>query len=328
MRNTLTSALIKTSLATAMALSLTACGGGSSASSSSSSTTGTLNLAITDAPIDDAKAVVVQFTGVELQGPSGRIDHDFVDESGNPVTMEIDLLALTEGATEDMLKDVTLEAGEYSWMRLKVNAEKGVIDSYIMLNDDNQYSLYVPSGNQSGLKLNRGFVVPAGGVASYVIDFDLRKSVHKPSSANQDYKLRPTLRLVDKTNVGTLKGIVNSELITSECSGAVYVFNAEDAVDDIDGTGDAITTAKVKGDGTTPYTYTIAFLSEGDYKIAFTCDSANDDPETDEAETVVSFSGETTVSIEKDIKTTHDFEPETTPEPEIPVGVVVEEPAT
>lgn len=327
MNNTLTSTLIKTTLATGIALVLTACGGGSGASSSFLKT-GKFNLAITDAPIDDAKAVVVQFTGVELQGPSGRVDHDFVDESGNPVTMEIDLLALTEGATEDMLKDVTLEAGEYSWMRLKVNAERGVLDSYIMLNDDSQFSLHVPSGNKTGLKLNRGFTVPAGGVGSYVIDFDLRKSVHKPSSANQDYKLRPTLRLVDNTNVGTLKGIVNSELITSECNGAVYVFNAEDAVDDIDGIDDAITTTKVKGDGTEPYKYTVAFLSEGVYKIAFTCDSANDDPETNDAETVVSFSGETTVTIIKDTKTTHDFEPEPAPEPEIPLEVVEEIPAT
>jgi len=92
MRNTLTSALVKTILVTNMALLLTACGGGSS----SSSTTGTLNLAITDAPIDEAKQVVVEFTGVELQGPSGRVDHDFVDESGNPVTKQIDLLALIE----------------------------------------------------------------------------------------------------------------------------------------------------------------------------------------------------------------------------------------
>jgi hypothetical protein len=197
MRNTLSSALIKITLATGMALLLVACGGGSSSSSS----TGTLNLAITDAPVDDAKAVVVEFTGVQLQKAGGeRIDYDFVDEFDNPVAMQIDLLALTDGATADMLNDVTLDAGQYSWMRLKVNAEKGVLDSYIMLNDDSQFSLHIPSGNQSGLKLNRGFVVPAGGVASYVIDFDLRKSVHKPSAANQDYKLRPTLRLIDQTN--------------------------------------------------------------------------------------------------------------------------------
>ena len=332
MRNTLTSALIKTTLATGIALLLTACGGGSGGSSSS--TTGTLNLAITDAPIDDAKKVVVQFTGVELQGPSGRIDRDFEDGSGNSVTMEIDLLALTEGATEDMLKNVILEAGQYNWMRLKVNAEKGMLDSYIKLKDDSLHSLHVPSGSQTGLKLNSGFVVPAGGVASYTIDFDLRKSVHKPSSANQDYKLRPTLRLVDNISVGTLKGTVSNDLIEIECGGAVdgavYVFNTEDTVDDLDGTGDPITSATLKGDGSEPYTYTVAFLEKGDYNIAFTCDAAIDDPVDDQATTDVSFSGETTVTIETDTITTHDFEPAPAPEPTTPIEeeVVVEETAS
>ena len=328
MRNTLTSTLIKTTLATGIALLLAACGGGGSGSTS---TTGTLNLAITDAPVDDAKEVVVQFTGVELQKADGeRIDHDFMDDvtGDQPVPMTIDLSKLTDGDYKDMLKDVTLDAGQYSWMRLKVNAEKGEMDSYIVLNDGTPHSLHIPSGSQSGLKLNRGFVVPAGGVASYMIDFDLRKSVHKPSAINQDYKLRPTLRLTDLTNVGTLKGIVNSELITSECVGTVYVFNAGDAVDDIDGTDDdPITTAKVKGDGTTPYTYTIAFLKEGDYEIAFTCDSVNEDPETNEAATVVSFSGETTVTIEKDTITEHNFEPAPAPEPTTPTEAP-EEPVT
>ena len=84
MRNTLTSTLIKATLATGMALLLAACGGGSSS-------TGTLNLAITDDPIDYATAVVVEFTGVELQkSDGGRIDKDF------PLPRKIDLQKLTE----------------------------------------------------------------------------------------------------------------------------------------------------------------------------------------------------------------------------------------
>jgi len=74
------------------------------------------------------------------------IPYDFVDESGDPEPRQIDLLALT--------------AGDYSWIRLKVNAARGLIDSYIDLLDDTRHSLYVPSGSQSGLKLNHGFNVP------------------------------------------------------------------------------------------------------------------------------------------------------------------------
>jgi hypothetical protein len=40
--------------------------------------------------------------------------------------------------------------------------------------------LRVPSGAESGLKLNRGFTLPADGSVALTIDFDLRKSIHAP----------------------------------------------------------------------------------------------------------------------------------------------------
>ena len=298
-----------------LALLLAACGGGGGGSSS----TGTLNLGLTDASVDDAKAVVVEFIGVQLQSAGGdRIDHDFVDEStGDPAPRLIDLMALTGGTTELLLDDVTLNAGRYNWVRLKVNAERGVIDSYIDLLDDSRHSLYIPSGNQTGLKLNRGFDVPEGGMASFTIDFDLRKSVHKPSGLDDDYILRPTLRLVDDNTAGALTGTVASGVITAnpdDCSGmeyvgAVYVFNSGDAVDDVDGTSDPVTSAKVPNDGN--YAYTVAFLPEGDYSIAFTCDADIDDPDkdadADPTDGPVDFIGETTVTIMAGKTTEHSF---------------------
>jgi hypothetical protein len=121
-----------------LAFLLVACGGGGGSSS-----TGTLNLGLTDASVDDAKAVVVEFTGVQLQSAGGdRIDHDFIDElTGDPAPRLIDLMALTGGTTELLLDGVTLNAGRYNWVRLKVNAERGVIDSYIDLLDDSRHSL-------------------------------------------------------------------------------------------------------------------------------------------------------------------------------------------
>jgi len=299
----------------ALASLLAACGGGGGSSS-----TGTLNLGLTDASVDKAKAVVVEFTGVQLQSAGGdRIDHDFVDEvTGDPAPRQIDLLALTGGTTELLLDGITLNAGRYNWIRLKVNAEPGVIDSYIDLLDGTQHSLYIPSGAETGLKLNRGFDVPEDGMASFTIDFDLRKSVHYPSGLDGDRILRPTLRLVDDNTAGALTGTVASGIITTdpdcdgvEYVGAVYVFDNGDAVDDLDGTGDPVTSAKVSNDGV--YSYTVAFLPEGDYSIAFTCDADIDDPgkdadtDTDPPDGPVNFIGETTVTITAGKTTTHNF---------------------
>ncbi len=296
-----------------LAMLLVACGGGDGGNDAS---TGTLNLAIADASVDAAKAVVVEFTGVELQHSKGeRFDYDFVDDFGDPEPRQINLLALTGGTTELLLDGVTLTAGNYSWLRLKVNAGLGVIDSYIDLLDDSRHSLYIPSGSNSGLKLNRGFSVPDGGMASFTIDFDLRKSVHDPSGINDDFVLRPTLRLVDGNTDGALTGFVTGIENDPDCSdnlesvGAVYVFDIADSVDDVDGTGDPITSATVPNDGT--YSYMVAFLPEGDYRVVFTCDADMDDnardADTDTSDGPVDFAGETVVTITAGKTTLQDF---------------------
>ena len=197
-----------------------------------------------------------------------------------------------------------------------MNAERGVIDSYIDLLDDSRHSLYVPTGANSGLKLNRGFNVPDGGMASFTIDFDLHKSVHDPSGSKDDYILRPTLRLVDGNTDGALSGIITgieNDLERSdnaESAGFVYVSNTANTVDDVDGTDDPITSATEHNDGVN--SYAVAFLPEGDYRIDFTCDADIDDnakdADTDVTDGPVDCAGETMVTITAGKSTVHDFQ--------------------
>ena len=224
---------------------------------------------------------------------------------------QIDLLTLTDGISDLILDNETVPSGQYNWLRLMVNAKPNVRDSYIVVNGQ-EFELRIPSGDESGLKLNRGFVVPAGGMADFTIDFDLRKSVHAPVGSS-DYILRPTLRIVDNAEVGTLSGSVDSSFFAGgNCSGAVYVFFAgtAGAPDDEDGDGggpDPITSAMVPDDGT--HNYKVAFLSEGDYHIAFTCDAMADDPAVDNDSATVSFLSEATVTITVGENTIYNFPP-------------------
>ena len=269
-----------------MAVLLAACGGGSSSGGAS---TGSLSLSLTDASIDSADEVVVEFYGVELQPADGaRFSFDFTERCTlDPASCQIDLLALTGGVSELILDAETVPSGQYSWVRLMVNANENIRDSYIIVGGQ-EFELRIPSGSESGLKLNRGFVVPASGVADFTIDFDLRKSVHDPVGSS-DYILRPTLRLVDNTEVGTLSGSVDPAFFAGgDCNGAVYVFSGGTvgAPDDEDGEGggpDPITSVLVPADGT--HNYKVAFLPEGDYLIAFTCDAMADDPAVDDVAT-------------------------------------------
>jgi hypothetical protein len=256
------------------------CGGGGG----SGSDTGILTIGITDAAVDGAVAVVVQFSGIELQPAGGdRLTYTFTP---NRI---IDLLALQGGVRATLLDGEIVPAGDYNWIRLMVVAEPGVTDSFIEFPDtptNRVESLRVPSGSTSGLQLSGGFTVAAGDVTDFTIDFDLRKSVHDPQGL-PDYLLRPSLRLVDNLVVGSISGMVDSDLVTADtCAndvpgGAVYVFSGADAVVDEEGSATPpLTSAMVTlEEGSDPWTYMAAFLEPGDYTVAFTCEAANDTPE-------------------------------------------------
>jgi hypothetical protein len=285
-------------LACSAALALAACGG---SDGNSGEPTGTLKLGITDAPVDVAETVVVQFSGVELKPKGGAaFTVDFVNDAGQPAPRTIDLYPLTGTQREIMLEGEEIPAGEYEWMRLMVNAEPSVVDTYIGIGGG-QCELVVPSGAETGLKVNRGFTIGIGAITDLTVDFDLRKSIVEPpgqsadpeSCGGQAYFLKPVLRVVDQLEVGTITGHV--EPLPEGCvpgtppyPGNVYLYgpyaDAAPSVDDYDGLdsdgADPITSARV--DATT-FDYTIGFVPAGKYVIAYTCspDSTQVDADTD-----------------------------------------------
>ncbi|MFC3152843.1 DUF4382 domain-containing protein [Litoribrevibacter euphylliae] len=278
-------------------------GGSSSGSASTSSGNGTFTLSITDAPVDNADSVVVEFTGVEVKPAEGEAISFTFDSP-----MSIDLLAQQNGNSAELVSDETLSAGSYNWIRLAVNAEEdGVMDSYIEISGT-QFELDIPSGSQTGLKLNSGFTITASGNADYTIDFDLRKSV---VLASGDYKLRPSLRLVDNAEVGSISGEVDATLIATACadantySGVVYVFSGAGITpDDLDGADpEPLSSATVSFDeDDAVYTYTAAFLEAGDYTLSYTCDE--DDGEVDDT---LIFNGTSDVTLAAGATGTLDF---------------------
>jgi hypothetical protein len=280
--------------------------------------TGALTLQITDAPVDTAEHVYIQFRGLDIQGANGtRTTLYYCQDAVIPaITVvsttacstpaapkQLDLRALTGGEAEVLLDEFMLPAGHYSWIRLMVDTG-GLQDSYIVLLGGADYELTIPSGSETGLKLNRGIDVPAGGSANFTIDFDLRKSVHVTGSG--EYMLRPTLRLADNTVVGAIAGTVDP-LLVSGCAPAVYVFTGAGVTpDDIDGIPpDPVTTATVKLDsGSGEYRYKAAFLEAGEYTVAYACQAATDDPATNVA---LAFTGAATVTVAANTVTLHNF---------------------
>ncbi len=272
--------------------------------SDSTEGTGELSVAVTDAPVEDATAVVVQFNGLRIHSAAGETrDFDF-DEPRH-----IDLLALEGDASEQLLEDEEVTAGDYQWIEVKVQARQGQHDSWIEFEDGTEHSLYVPSGAESGLRLVSGFTVPVNGSADFTIDFDLRKSVHNPGASGLDYKLRPALRMVNNVEVGTLAGSVSSEWAADEeCAGAVYVYDGHDADTGSLGSDDSpLTSASVSMNEDGDFTYEVGFLLAGEYTAAFTCEADEDDPE--EASDI-EFLQSANTEIEVDETTQLDFGPD------------------
>lgn len=282
-------------------LALAACGGGGGGGGADLN--GVLNLSVTDSPVDEATNVLVEFTGVELKQVEGASQsYDLSGDSlsclgwlngdspsatpdGEPTIRCIDLLALNGGASELILDGVTVPAGDYNSIRLAVNAARGELDSIFVDVIGGWHSLYIPSGEQSGLKLNSTYSIGPGGENDFVIEFDLRKSVNNPEGF-EDYRLKPSLKLMENSRTGIVFGEVDSLLVTADTcengdmhdmGNVVYVFEGD--VEPIDYQGEAtdpFMSGMVKADEQGIYRYRVAFLPEGIYTLAFTCQGVSD----------------------------------------------------
>jgi len=246
---------------------------------------GRLSLALTDAPVDDAYSVVVQFNKVSIRGVGATDDIVF---DLDPV-MSVDLLTLQGANSQTVITDEVVPAGSYDEIRLFIDSVPGVQDSYIVLEQGGaQYDLEVPSGTQSGLKVKGELSVPEDGSASFTIDFDVRRSIVKAGNDNSKngvkYMLKPVLHLVQDDQAGVIKGTVATGLLdlAAGCSdddvdtyNAVYIFEGAVSPDDIDNDGvEPLTTALVAySNESTSYEYEVGFLPAGDYTVAFTCNA-------------------------------------------------------
>jgi hypothetical protein len=291
----------------ALAGLLAGCGGGGSGDS------GRVTVSLTDAPVDVAQEIWVKVTGVAFkpEGSAPEVVQNFSSRTLN-------LLEYQQGDVAVLLDDVPFAAGRYQWLRLIIESEPNVRDSYAMVNGS-ECELRVPSGAESGLKMNRGFTIPADGSLALTIDFDLRQSLRAPpgqgsgtgGACTQGYLLRPTLRLVDDAIVGAISGTVSFEagVPPEGCLPKVYLFAGAVVPDDVEDAGatpdvDPLAVVGVDmPDGAVSGTYRAAFIPAGSYTAAFTC---SDDTEADET-LIFAPPGGTAVTVQNNLISTVDF---------------------
>lgn len=291
-------------------LALSACGGGSGGSSGDDSSTavGTVSFGLSDAPIDDLSKVVITIDGIELKSKDrddcdddlesndcAYIDH-FTEDGGQTDNIQVDLMSLQGSDNQIIVEEIELEAGEYSQLRLSV-IDEDLNYSYVEETTGSIKELKVPS---DGLKLG-GFTVESSGVQVFVLEFDLRKSMTANGRPGEYFRyiLKPTgVRVVEVGTAASISGTLDTSLFngTVPCDSkvdpaagnVVYIYqgqglvveNLSDNFDSSDESApiDAIapyTSQSVTDDGS----YGIAYLPEGDYTVAFSCEAEDDNPD-------------------------------------------------
>jgi hypothetical protein len=261
---------------------------------------GTLTIAVTDSPIDDASEVWIEFTGLNFYDSDGfKTEVTFDDPK------RINLLSLQGSASEEILVEYPVQAGDYTYVTFNIDFDQSTIvtseglvslesvlpdwDSFFqqLVLDDTVEPPIVP------------FSVAENMTTHLTFDFDLRKSIFDDGNSNI-YSFSPAIRSVVTSESANISGSIdagtyfNGTTCIAESS-AIYAFSGSGkSLQDIRGTsGDPTTTSNITNTGS-GYTYELGFLPAGDYTVAIACNASNDTPNQIDP---MLFNGKQTITV-------------------------------
>jgi hypothetical protein len=243
---------------------ISGCGGGSSSTS-----TGVMSLSITDGPPQlegNVTEVNIAVSGIEYNHNGKWTEAtDFTPQTFN-------LLDLDNGKSL-RLGDLVLPAGDYKEIRFILAAPeegenpKNNPDCNITWEDGSSVPLFVPSGSSSGFKAKGDFTITADNRVAIMADFDLEKSI--VAKGNDEYSLKPVIRIIVTELSGTISGTVLDFANYGTDALVVYTYKGvmTEAAAEVEGTKkfpDSISSTNVNMlDGS----YILPFLEVGDYTL-------------------------------------------------------------
>lgn len=185
---------------------------------------GKVNVYLTDAPfpIDLISKTYVTIDKVEIRKQeTDSTGSEFIVLTEDP--MEVDLLTLSNGVTE-LLASIELEAGTYDQIRMHVSESK------VVMKNDSEFDLKIPSGSSSGLKIKiePALEISGGQTADVLLDFDVSKSfVAKGNMQNghfNGFNFKPVVRCVMLGMAGRIEGTVSDTASVAIESASVKVW--------------------------------------------------------------------------------------------------------
>jgi hypothetical protein len=209
--------------------------------------TGTVRISMTDAPAAvEAVNLVVREVSVHRMG-SNDTQGWFTVHADTDTT--IDLVPLRNGRFVT-LGTQQVPSGTYDQVRIKLGTGSTVTV------DGSTHPLTVPSGAQSGLKIQGPFTVPSNGTVDVALDVDASRSIHE--TGNGTWIMNPVIRMVVLTQSGAIAG-----QLSPATDATVYALMGSDT----------ISSAFAISDGR----FKLAVLPAGTYTVAVDADSAYND---------------------------------------------------
>jgi len=194
---------MKGAILSAAAVLLVACGGGGD-SGGTSTASGTLRLALMDAPACGYDQVNVTIERIRIHASSMAQDGDAGwSEMVLTPAKRVDLLTLTNGVLEE-LGSTSLPAGRYTQMRLVLatNSGPGGMANSVVPSGGREMPIVTPSGTQTGLKMNVNIEVAANQLADFVIDFDACRSIVHAGRSGR-HLLKPVLSVMPRVTAAS-----------------------------------------------------------------------------------------------------------------------------
>ncbi|MEO9801591.1 MAG: DUF4382 domain-containing protein [Reichenbachiella sp.] len=203
-----------------------------------------IQVSLVDAPAD-YDAVMIDIRDIQINVSSDASDENGWQSLEGAQPGVYDLLLLTNGE-EAFLGEIELPEGQLGQVRLILG------DGNKLTIDGQETVLTVPSGSESGLKLNVNADIQAGITYKLVIDFDAAKSVVMAGNSGK-YNLKPVIRALMEATTGAIHGTISP----ASTAAVVYAIAGEDSVSSYpDETGEFLIRALDAG------TYTVSSVPD------------------------------------------------------------------
>lgn len=236
--------------------------------------TGNLTLELTDAPADheNVNSIVITVGAIAVDG---ELVTNF-----EPKTIEVS--SLVEGKTT-VLAESELDIGNYSNVSLLLDHDSTTSGEspgcYAVLDNGSKVRLSDEGDSFSEIVLSENVEVGANSEQSFVVDFDLRKTIRYEGTDKNtaeltlvnDDVLSSAIRIENKQATGSVQGELSGNIGLDE-KVVIYAYrkgeydSSETEKSAVEGNlrfSNAVTSSAVNADGT----YTLSFLEEGDYEV-------------------------------------------------------------